>query len=499
MWDYRNEMDRTNLGSTIRMKFADNEVLGQPYRFQRIYICFAACKFGFKAGCRKIIGVDGCWLKGPMYGTQLLSAVGIDGNNNIFPISHANVEKENKDTWTWFLTYLVSNLDIQEDEASWTFMSDKQKGLIEAFNDILPYVSHRFCVRHLHNNFKRAGLGSFSLKKALWAAAKATTMQQFIVCMNHMFELDPNVAAWCNEKEPSQWTMTYFSSHAKSDMLLNNVCEVYNSMILDSRDKPILTLLLRYLLMARMLANREKAKQWNLGASISWIIGQDSEKRTCSYRKWSLTGIPCKHAIAAIWANRGDILDYVHDSYNVETYRKIYENAIFPMNGPQMWPRSNKLPPLPPRSLTSTKRGRKKKKRRKEVDEVGASRTMMKRKQKSLDCSTCHKSGHKKRTCKTKDVQPETTTFVRDKLPVRQRSPEVQQQNMKQRVVGKGEEMNSSWKYSQQTQQSGFLRESGDVWCNFGLYFWRFSRAVLDSDAVLVLSGGGVDASLMSI
>jgi len=56
-------------------------------------------------------------------------------------------------------------------------MSDKQKGLIEAFNDILPYVSHRFCVRHLHNNFKRAGFGSFSLKKALWAAAKATTVQ----------------------------------------------------------------------------------------------------------------------------------------------------------------------------------------------------------------------------------------------------------------------------------------------------------------------------------
>ncbi|KAH0632562.1 hypothetical protein KY284_035348 [Solanum tuberosum] len=50
-WDYCNEMDRTNLGSTIRMKFTGNKVPGQPYRFKRIYICFAACKFGFKAGC----------------------------------------------------------------------------------------------------------------------------------------------------------------------------------------------------------------------------------------------------------------------------------------------------------------------------------------------------------------------------------------------------------------------------------------------------------------
>ncbi|XP_069152854.1 uncharacterized protein [Solanum lycopersicum] len=217
MWDYCNEMDRTNPESTIHMKFTDNEVPGQPYRFQRIYICFAACKFGFKAGCRKVIGVDGFWLKGPMYGTQLLSAVEID---------------------------------------------------------------------------------------------------------------DPNDAVWCNEKEPSQWTMAYFSSNAQSDMLSNNVCEVYNSMILDTRDKPILTLLekLSYLLMARMPANREKAEQWNLGdvcpkiedillknqkaageyiprKSNKWnyeIIGAsimdnwevDLEKRTCSCRKWSLTGIP---------------------------------------------------------------------------------------------------------------------------------------------------------------------------------------------------------------
>nr|XP_033516970.1 uncharacterized protein LOC117281233 isoform X2 [Nicotiana tomentosiformis] len=53
----------------------------------------------FKAGCRKIVGVDGCWLKGAMYGAQLLTAVGLDANNNIFPIAYAVVEKETRDTW----------------------------------------------------------------------------------------------------------------------------------------------------------------------------------------------------------------------------------------------------------------------------------------------------------------------------------------------------------------------------------------------------------------
>lgn len=34
-------------------------------------------------------------------------------------------------------------------------MSDKQKVLTEAFSEVMPSVSHRFFVRHLHNNFKR--------------------------------------------------------------------------------------------------------------------------------------------------------------------------------------------------------------------------------------------------------------------------------------------------------------------------------------------------------
>nr|XP_016458547.1 PREDICTED: uncharacterized protein LOC107782209 [Nicotiana tabacum] len=169
MWDYCIEIDRTNPGSTIHMKFTDNEVPNKPYRFQRIYICFAACKQGYKAGCRKIIGVDGCWLKGPMYGTQLLSAVRID-----------------------------ADLDI--DASGLTFMSDKQKGLIEVFNEVLPHVSNRFCARHLHNNFKRAGFSGFTLKKVFWAAAKAATMEEFDACMLRMTELDTNIVAWLNDK-----------------------------------------------------------------------------------------------------------------------------------------------------------------------------------------------------------------------------------------------------------------------------------------------------------
>uniref|UniRef100_A0A2N9IGT2 Integrase catalytic domain-containing protein n=1 Tax=Fagus sylvatica TaxID=28930 RepID=A0A2N9IGT2_FAGSY len=80
---------------------------------------------GFHNCCRPIIGLDGCHLKG-VYGGQLLSAVGRDGNNNLFPISLAVVEAETKDSWTWFLIELTEDIKAQEKmKSSW--ISDRHK------------------------------------------------------------------------------------------------------------------------------------------------------------------------------------------------------------------------------------------------------------------------------------------------------------------------------------------------------------------------------------
>lgn len=96
LWDYCTKIGRTNPNTSVYMKLIKNKVPNDPKRFQRIYICFGGCKEGFKIGCGRIIRVDGCQLKDPMYGSQLLSIVRIDPNNNFFPIAYAVVEKEKK-------------------------------------------------------------------------------------------------------------------------------------------------------------------------------------------------------------------------------------------------------------------------------------------------------------------------------------------------------------------------------------------------------------------
>ena len=106
------------MGSIVKIQTA-NDV------FERMYVCLNACKRGFLAGCRPIIEIDGCHLKGTIRG-HLLVTVGKDGNDNIFPIAYAIVEIENKSSWTWFLQCLLH--DIRHvDENGWVFISDRQK------------------------------------------------------------------------------------------------------------------------------------------------------------------------------------------------------------------------------------------------------------------------------------------------------------------------------------------------------------------------------------
>ncbi|KAL8512142.1 hypothetical protein ACS0TY_018554 [Phlomoides rotata] len=148
LWDYAQEIRRTNPGSTILIGMHTSS--NGPVLFDRMYFCLNACKVGFCRGCRPLIGVDGTHLKGP-HGGILFTTVGVDPNNNIFLIAYAVVGKETGDTWEWFLGILKRDLEIQKDD-NLTFISDKQKGLIQAFKKIFPNaeMSGSLQVLHLH-------------------------------------------------------------------------------------------------------------------------------------------------------------------------------------------------------------------------------------------------------------------------------------------------------------------------------------------------------------
>ncbi|KAL0395601.1 UNVERIFIED_CONTAM: hypothetical protein Scaly_0008500 [Sesamum calycinum] len=164
---------------------------------------------GFLHGCRPVIGVDGCHLKGP-HGGILLTAVSIDPNNNLYPLAYAVVSGETRESWEWFLELLKGDLNVVRDD-TYTFISDKQKGLIPAFESVFPGATNRFCVRHLHNNMKTAGFRGLAFKKTLWNVARATTLHEFNLRMEEMGHLDPKAVDWLSDKPPEHWSRSHFN------------------------------------------------------------------------------------------------------------------------------------------------------------------------------------------------------------------------------------------------------------------------------------------------
>ncbi|KAK8576535.1 hypothetical protein V6N13_032456 [Hibiscus sabdariffa] len=171
IYDYLSELKQTNRGTTTICYL--NECF-----FQRMYVCMQACKNGFKAGCRPIISLDGCHLKG-YYGGHILAVVGIDADDCIYPIVYACAESECGQSWAWFLDILKDDLDIFNSYHI-SFMSDRQKGLVDAIVELFPHSEHKTCVCHLYTNFKSEDFNKGKhLKDLFWKATRSTIVTDF--------------------------------------------------------------------------------------------------------------------------------------------------------------------------------------------------------------------------------------------------------------------------------------------------------------------------------
>ncbi|KAL4396270.1 uncharacterized protein [Arachis hypogaea] len=171
-----------------------------------------------------------------------------------------------------------------------------------------------------------------------------------------------------------QKTKSHFTFLAKSDMLINNISEVFNGRILEARDKPILTMFewSRCYLMTSFAEKKKKEERYEgsvlpkpkkqlnviVVRVIEWqakwagdlkfevhhknrmimerfVVDLMAEK--CSCRFWGLCGMPCPHAYCAIFEKGDNPKDYCSNYYIKVAYLATYGQSISPINGENMW------------------------------------------------------------------------------------------------------------------------------------------------------------------
>ncbi|KAG8363593.1 hypothetical protein BUALT_Bualt19G0038500 [Buddleja alternifolia] len=156
----------------------------------------------------------------------------------------------------------------------------------------------------------------------------------------------------------------------------------------------------------------DELRRSNPGSTIILGTEDDSEgvrfnlsERSCTCRKWGLSGIPYEHVISAIFDQREVPEDYVDECYSVDTYKIVYAPAIMGINGKQLWGDSMYIPPLPPnfgRGAGRPARARrmepgetaKKGKKRRRIQEQ-----KLRRQQTTVKCRKCGVEGHNSATC----------------------------------------------------------------------------------------------------
>ncbi|KAK6143410.1 hypothetical protein DH2020_023758 [Rehmannia glutinosa] len=96
--------------------------------------------------------------------------------------------------------------------------------------------------------------------------------------------------------------------------------------------------------------------------------------------------------------------DFVNECYIIDTYKKVYESAIFGIDGEELWGQSIFIPPLPPDFGRGA--GRPQKARRRENDEPAVKKEKkanvtlkLKRRQVTTKCGKCGLPGHNARKC----------------------------------------------------------------------------------------------------
>ncbi|XP_048623585.1 uncharacterized protein LOC111205747 [Brassica napus] len=339
-------------------------------KFKYAFVAFGTSIRGFSL-MRRVIAVDGTFLKGKFNGT-LLAACAQDENYHLYPLAFAVVDAENGASWKWFFRGLSQKIP---DASDLVFVSDRANSISSALEDVYPLSHHGICRIHLLRNITPT-YAKTGLLPLVESAADAYTCHEFWLIFKDIKDKCPELAKYLEDSDFRKWARSYAPAN-KYNIMTTNIAESLNSMLRMPHELPIISLLetirLTMTTWAAMLLNVYQVDRSEFevkNETMKFVV--DLEKRHCTCNVFDIDKIPCIHAIAAAKHIKRDENLFVDASHLTETWAKAYAESIHPGGelSTSTYPENiDELSCSPP--ATKKKSGRPPTKRKRSVGEFG--------------------------------------------------------------------------------------------------------------------------------
>uniref|UniRef100_A0A453RIB9 MULE transposase domain-containing protein n=1 Tax=Aegilops tauschii subsp. strangulata TaxID=200361 RepID=A0A453RIB9_AEGTS len=113
------------------------------------------------------------------------------------------------------------------------------------------------------------------------------------------------------------------------------------------------------------------------------------------------SGLPCCHAICAIYKSGRKVEDFIDKCYYIDTFKKKYEHCLQPVEGEESWPMSQNPRPVAPGYIAMPGARKKNNDRKREEGEAPKGKKLSKHGI-QITCGSCGGQGHNKTSCKKK-------------------------------------------------------------------------------------------------
>ncbi|XP_057732888.1 uncharacterized protein LOC130948194 [Arachis stenosperma] len=323
---------------------------------------------------------------GGKYGGTLLLSIAQDGNSNILPVAFTLVERENVESWVFFLSHLRQHVIPQEGILVISNRHNDIKAALEAPDSGWkpPHAYQAYCIRHIAANFALSFKGQ-DARQMLVNAVYAKTEVEFDYWFDIMRIENPAMCDWANRLEYDKWTQ-HQDGDWRQTAIEHNLKDArcFTVTLFDKHQSEY------------TVAETTPTGNFSLGTYRVSL-----RDRTCDCGYFQALHYSCCHTIACCAQSRLDWATYVHEVYTMSKVFSVYRMGFLPPILEGLWPLYAGPTIVPDPYMRRAREGRLRLTRiRNTMDEADTSRPKQ--------CGLCRQTGHTRRTCPQQGSAPST-------------------------------------------------------------------------------------------